>query len=619
MPVIINPELPRRQYSSSNTTTPVTILKSSGDTTDRATEINALLAAGGRVDLGVGVFWVGSSLLLNNKSYLAGAGRGATIIKALPTLTGNIIQTAGLGVSDVYDFGLSAFSLDGNYLSGDWSSSASVINRSLGNCIELQGAGWDVDIECYNTPETAFVARDLMAAVPKSQSTWCRLAIDSRVSGKEGVVLLGTNDYIVPEIFVGLAGMLPRPSSSTTFAVSTRYAGQPVDGVVLDGINVEVGTIHAYACWSGRGFATRNTCRLKVDHLISESNNGQVHLSAGTYGAGIGKLETRNLGVLHPNWTAAIPAYTAPDSRWDVLTVETLAPFSLGDVYIYRNVPMSIQRVVGTLGANLTGDHICGRFFLNNTQTEVSGGPESGGVFKTGDGLRITGKYNDIVVDSRSTRGACITLETTSRANTIRLNIRDNDGRALVLRGNDHKIDGVIYGNIGTANAALYRDAGGTNSYRNSRVDLTLKNCELNIETVGQPATEALNLTVEARSTDIVFTGTALDRNRQQMWRINALFGTAFKTTCGRTKSTTYDETIITEQTITVAHDWLFAPAVEQVSWSLSDSASISNAVVDYIRLNSVDATNLVFKVKLSAPATNGGAANTKLNIQIAP
>jgi hypothetical protein len=591
------------------------------DTTvsDMAPVINAKLLVGEPVLLGKGVYPIGSTLLIQSNTSIFGLGKGVTTLKALPTLTGNVMETAGLQANtDNNDFTLRDFTIDGGYLPGDWNASTPAL-RTTGSGLVVQGYGWDIDIELYNCPEHFFIAEDIVTSIPKSQDNWCRLKLNSRVCGKEGIILYGTNDFIAPELFCGLFGLLPRPEADTTMAVSTRYPTDGyVDGIVLDGINIELGTVHVYAGWSGRGFVTRGTCRLKCEHLISESNNGQVEISSGTYGAGITKLETRNLGVLHPNWTATIPTYTLGDRRWTVLSCASTSPFSLGEVTIYRNVPMTTKRVVGCLGAYLTGFFIKADFICNNTQTEASGGSETGGVFKAGDGIYITGGSNTINVLSRSTKGKLVYLADTSRENLVRVNAKDNEGICVYLAGNNNDVSGIVYGNLGSQ-GALYRDGGATNSYRNSRVNLTMRNCTVFFETLNNPLSEVIDLLIEARSTDIVWQGTAIDRNRSQRWFIDANINNTAVGTRGRTLSTTYSETITTEQTITVAHKWLYAPSVEQVMWSLSDSATISNAVVEYIRLNSIDATNLTFKVKLSTAATNGAAANTKLNVVILP
>jgi hypothetical protein len=586
------------------------------NSTDRSAEIQALIDAGKPVWLGAGTFWLGSTLKIRNGTSLRGLGKGTTVLRALPTLVGNVVETATLGVTDVYDFTVVELTIDGNYLSGDWSASTSTIVRSQGNCIEIQGAGYEVVIECYNAPESFAITRDLMQSVPKSQDTFYILDINARVCGKEGIVMYGTNDGSLPNAFIGLFGLLPYSQASTNFALSTRYSGEPVDGIVLDGVNVEVGRVHAYAGWSGVGLRTRGNCRLAANHIISESNNGQIVLSSGTYGGGIAMTDIRNMGMLHPNWTAAIPVYSGPSERWDGITCYA-SKYNLGNVLVNRTVPSSTKRVLGVLGVNIVGDYVRAAITLSNSLGDASGGAESG-VYKSGGLLLLQGKYSSgISVASQNCRGTLVEFSAASRSNVVTVASNGTEGRGVILRGNSNRVTGSIYGNIGSTNAALYRDGGATNNYRNNAAELTLHNCELNFESFGTPTSERIHLTIEARSTDILMTGTAIDRSRAQDWRWTVVQNNLPLSNIGRVLTTTYDETITTEQTIVVPHLWPYTPSLAQFNPSISDTATISNAVVQYVRPNSVDATNVTLKIKLSAAASNGAAANSLLNISV--
>lgn len=383
------------------------------DTVEIQAAIDAMYSAGGGVVLfSSGTYITSATLIIKSKVLLRGAGRGITTIKLATGSNCDMIKSTGFGtfasLADAgvpKDFGIEALTLNGNYLSEDWNSVTSVVNNSLGYGIKIEGYGFGLDVELYNIPEIGLFTQGEGSPI-KSEEIYSEVQVSGRVFGKEGIVWKGPGDCSLSHAWIGLAGILPFSSGTTTFATSTYYTGDPVDGIVIDSTTIEIGTIHVYASWSGVGFRTRGTVRIEGDHLISESNNGQVWLSSGTYGS-LSNVSLRNLSLYHPSWSASAPSYTAPNPRWDGITCEA-SSFNIGTLKIYRSVT-GIKRVPATIGLVLSGSGCSINMTYRNTSPTDAGDSEYGGRY-SGSPLIVSGSNNCVSITSVNQRGSGISI-----------------------------------------------------------------------------------------------------------------------------------------------------------------------------------------------------------------
>jgi hypothetical protein len=174
------------------------------------------------------------------------------------------------------------------------------------------------------------------------------------------------------------------------------------------------------------------------------------------------------------------------------------------------------------------------------------------------------------------------------------------------------------------------RDAGATNGVRGNHIMGTVSatvTSRVAFQSIqGTPVSEIISIAAVLPSSGVLFAGTGPDHGRAQVWDLTATVGTSRIATnilvqlvgiyTGTPAAGQWDEAITTEQTVVVDHDFPYTPDVKQVQYSISDSATISDGVIQYMRLNSISATQLTFKIKMSSAAT-GAQANTRLNIRI--
>jgi len=490
--------------------------------------INALSATGGGVlEFPAGTFLISAPITLKSNVKLVGKGYGVTVIKLTNGANCDLVVTEGFGtfasLQDVgvpKDFGIEKLTIDGNYLASDWNSATNTINNTTGYGLKVEGFGFTVDVELYNIPEVGIRIKGESSA-PATQDIYSHVSVFGRVFGKEGLIMTGPNDIIIDKAWLGLCGILPRPTADTTFATSTEYVGETVDGIVIDDANVELGDIHVYACWSGRGLRTRNTVRLEGSHLISESNNGQIDFSANTYGS-IGTVSVRNLSMLHPNWSAAKPTYTGPDSRWDAFTCAASA-YNVGSLKINRTIT-GTSRIAGTNGLVLSGAGCQINLTYNNSSPTDASDPEFGGRY-TGQPVLLSGQGNTVVASVCNPRGAVLV---SGNQNVVNAALISPVGFGVRCSGNQNLIGATcqsqtqdggsgsafsnegsnnIWNTSGLSNAVPFASSvglgrvGGTNVYGSTRsftittdaITVTTFDSQISVDTEAAAATDDLS------------------------------------------------------------------------------------------------------------------------------
>lgn len=485
--------------------------------------------------------------------------------------------------NDVDNVILLKVQFNGNYFTDgtQWNDSSPILGNTSGDLVKVRGRGLIFDLYIYNTPGVGFYSDDTAPENTAAITPLNFIALEGKDYGKEGAILKGPNDWILGKCFLGRAGILPRPSAESSIAMSTEYPGEAVDGLVLDGINVEIqGPVHVYANWSGTGFRTRNTVRLTcANPVISESCRAQVNISEGTYGSC--DFDIRNLSLVHPNWSATIPTYSFPDAEFDGCTINALQDF-ISMVTCKRTIT-AFTRVIGTTACVVNGAPEV-KFNYSNSNAP-SGDPEFGSRY-SGRGIAFFGN------------NGC----------NARVNGRASNGELLHVAGFSANIDFSAY----DCSKALVRDSVG-NSKRGNNIKGTIRRCDIGFESIGTPTSENISLTMELESPEVPFIGDPLNVfSRMQVWDISATVSGTRVGTRGR-YSAALDETTDAEQLIVIPHNFLFTPYRHQVALSIYDPA-IPSANLDYYRIHDIDATNLTVKVKFSVAGPSG---DTQLIAQI--
>lgn len=476
-------------------------------------------------------------------------------------------------------------------VSDEWRSEPVTLDAADGTGTGAYGtayltSGGAVQYVIVESPGSGYTAGETVNIVPRTAGG----------TGATGTVTISNGNFVTCTVTAGGSGFVNRT---------------PCDGVVFEDVNLEVGTIHVYGCFSGTGFRTRNgfrsggtagACRLEANHIISESNQQQVHLDTGTYGM-ISVLSVRNLSLVHPNRTS-VPSYVGPNRGLDVVRIDCRG-FSVGSLQVFRNAASNGKRITGAPGLIVNGDNNVIALAYRN-MNPVSGDPEFGsGVPLAGDAIHVFGYSNviDAALDSVNGNGIKVT------GGSNRITFTDQDGRG---------------------GYAVGRDAGATNGVRSNHISGSVwatQTSRVAFQSIqGTPVSEIISIAATLPSGGTLFSGTGPDHGRAQSWDLTATVGTTRVATKIKTQltgifggvptATQFDESSTAEQTCTVAHNFAYTPDVRQVQWSLSDSATISDGIIQYCRLNSIDATNLTFKIRMSTAAT-GAQANTRVNIWI--
>ena len=397
-------------------------------------------------------YYLHSGLTIKTNTVIRGAGQGLTTLKLKngsnkDTFLSENFATGG----HIYYFRISDLTIDGGYLDNpswatdtslaqgsaidnvNWTVGTNVIANSLGSGIKFIGYGHKIEnIEIKNCAEN-FIFIDNPISYPRNKDRYGYIKnINAFVCGKEGIVYKSSGDAYMYDIVLGLAGILPRPTSDTVLPVSTLYPTENgVHGILFDTANVELHNLHVFACWAGTGIKSIGTCRLHGSNITSEANRSQIHLSNKTYGYFSG-VSTRNIGLLHPNWAGTIPTITVADPRYDAITIESDAGFLISNLVIFRTTTLSpVKRVVGARDLILTSAservNINGLVFSNSTAP--AGDPEGG------------------------TRFSSYTIEINGQEHIISsIGAKYAVGDVMTLNGSYCRLNGVITGQTQTVN-----------------------------------------------------------------------------------------------------------------------------------------------------------------------
>lgn len=551
---------------------------------------HANLSGGGAVYLNSGVYMI-SGLTMRSRVSLIGKGQDLTELRMI--VGSNQDAIVGVNIESVT---LKDLRINGQYLLGEYNEPDVDVGNSMGGGINWSAAAFVLDdVIITNIAGIGLLSEP--PTVEQSQYTLQLTIIDCIVGicGKEGIIIrggfgVGNGDWLLRRAWVGLCGLLPRPLAHTQIAMSDYYPDDPCDGIVIHRANIECGDIHTFANWSGCGFRTRDICRLtKGGRIISESNRSQVQIDDGAYGSAF--FDVRFLGTLHPNWSAAIPAYVQPMAEFDGVTINASKRFRC-EVTIRNIIHPATPRVTGVTGVHVTSSACVNMLYSNSVG--LPGDPEAGEFF-AGDALLYTGAGASIEAD-----------------------VEDCNGHAIHVKGESGDINFAVKTNK-SGGAALHRDSNDNTKFANN-IRGTVHRSALAFLSTGTPAIEQISLTVNAVGLgETVFNGDPPSLGRNALWHINAAIsedGLETRST-ERKFSVQLDASTTDPQTIVVEHEFLYTPSIRQVYISISDGATPTSAVLQYIVANDIDDTNLTIAYKYSTPDLSGAANNIFANILI--
>jgi len=538
--------------------------------TDDTAAIQAAIDAGGNIFIPSGVYKV-SQLTLKTGVYISGAGYDITVIDQIIGTNDDVIVSYGFGATDIKNCGITNLELNGNYFTSAWNAATGTLGNTSGGGLKLQAYSCVIDIGIRNVAGIGAYFAEPNSSESSSESDYIStVSIVGKDFGKEGIVIEGPNDWILDKAWIGRAGITPRPIADTAFNTSTLYSGEKVDGIVIDGANIEIGDVHVYACWSGCGFRTRNTVRLtKGGRVISESNNSQVRLSENTYGSGF--FDVRNLSLYHPNYTGTVPSYTSPNPEWDAVTIDA-GDFS-GEVVVKRTITAT-TRVVGTLGVVVNNRASIKMRYANSGAP--SGDTEFGSDY-SGDALWVTG--GGVGAIATALNGGANIDATINRCN----------GNGVSVFGEASTVRAVITNNSG--GYAILRDSQG-NSMRGNNITASIHNSTIGFHSTGTPMSEIVNISMELDSPDLPFSGDNPDTYRGQIWNISASVDN-IETSTEKFYKANLDSTTTTDQAVLITHDFLYTPAVQECQISLYMPDGTSPARLDYLGIESISSTEV--------------------------
>ena len=520
----------------------------------------------GQLPLVSGVYWKGCGFGVTIITQADGSNKDIVISENFNSLTGN-----GPLINAPINFGAVNITIDGNYLDDYLLASGggnTTVNNTIGYGVKIFCSKFKIDLEIVNCPQVGFYseAYDYTGYNYEQDST---IRLQGRVYGKEGFVFRGPADINIEHVYMGCAGWLATNTlRQSSVVMSDIFPGEPVHVMVSDESIVtgsnrynghhEFGIIHLYGNYSGYGYKTINTGRLKGSHLICENCRGGAYFGTRVWGE-ISILECHSNGRNPSSLVGTLEIFPDIDN------------YSLQSFSFNSTVRRSQMEATTYIGLRSSGKQTSCKinFFQIGTLTGTS------------QVANITGQDSnyDIVLSGVS-------------------------GNAVTYAGINNRIS-VNGSDMSTGNLVT-RTAGASSQNRNNNVVINARNVANVLYLDGLVSTESIKIVAELGSGQTITAGSSIDMVGRGISldiaaRVNGVLATSYDV--GKTN---LDNTVTTEQTITVNHNYFQTPDAAQISFNLYDPSPTYAGAMQYLYLQSITATQLTFVYKLSSIGTGG-------------
>lgn len=502
-------------------------------------------------------------------------GAGLTIYKTedFDTLTGvGPLANAPYGFAVVNGF------VDGNWLADFASASIggdTTYNNTAGYGFQIFGSQYDIDVTLDNCAQVGFYTEAVDYTDFDIEQS-CNVRLRGRCFGRECVISRGPADICWDKVFLGCpAWAATDEERQADIVLSEVYTDviTPVHAFVSDEEDVgsdsyhghhEFGMMHLYGNYSGYGYYCKNTGRLKGDHLVVENCRGGFYNDTRTWG-GIAMLECHNNGRQPSNYSGSSLV-----KMYDIFD-QSLQGFNIRAVVRRTITQQDEYTAYRTTGKN---GHLQLDYFVSGSDTEGAS----------------TGNMAEILSESK----------------TVDINCVNTTGNAVYVEGIANKI--TVNSRNHTSGAVVYRVAGSTNGNLANHITLNGQDCDALIYLDNLVTVEQWNITGFLVSGQTIYESgsTELDMyNRAVVNNLSVRIDNVSYSNrdVGRVN---LDNTLTTAQTITVSHTYFQTPDPAQVNFNLYDPSPDYTGAMEYIYLQSVSATELVFTYKLASIGTDG-------------
>lgn len=542
---------------------------------------------GGQLRYGRGKFKVETaSLRLATLVVHECAGFGITTFFAAPGSNLDVFKSddfdtlTGVGpiTAAPYGYGVMNATIHGNHLDLgiDWASSwrtSNTILNSSGCGVKAFGTRGKFRLEVFNVADNA-IYHEAIGAQFDNSVAGVQIWLDGRISGQEGIIMRGPGDSSLDFVAFGLCGVLPLSQRASTGSLSSKiYPAEQVHGLVIDNEGVyeghcEVTRVHLYAVSFGYGIKTLGVCRINALHMATDNCLGGFGLSDSTHGF-IQLAEARGNGRQ--------PAgYTGPP----------ITP--LPDLLLANGGIWSMEIHIKTARYAPSGNDA-------NYAVQVSGSNNLLSITRQGqtqgNGLPLLSPFLKVSGDN----------------NNISFTCKRQRGNAVYLSGNTNNIRGTVSQLY--EGAVLTRDTTAGKPCFGNSVDITAEQIQLSgtgFNAVGVASSENIRLLLSGTAGYTKFTGAPMAAvNRAVVWAVMALDGSSIN---GKSTEDYLEVTVPLTPisgTITVGHNFLYAPDPLQVTPHLRFPGALPDQVL-HVGVVSADATNVVFSYRWVALPSSG-------------
>lgn len=534
--------------------------------TDDAAAINVGLAMSARLGVAlyqsVGTSMYGSVINFPDGAKWVGNNYGS-VVKKLSTYNGAALKTANFdsltGTSDAFAAGVpERVYIDGIRFEGNYQNTArTAYTQASGDGLKFFCRKLHLRANVFNMQGIgAFIECPSGNGPTPLQPGFSReaeIVIYTHQTQYEGVVWKGPPDVHIGWILAADAGsrivadqLNGKVSSPTYGAVN----GGQTFCVVFDGKGGEVGDVHAFGNFAGGGIDWRGGGRINANLLMAESCNfGGINITGAASGI-ISKLDVHRTGGFSGDSTADFVYSGTGNNNYGL---------EIGVCALYR------QDAANTGSRN---------------------------------GLEITGDFIDIgtlKVDLGSTSTAGHGL------------VIDNDSAQWVtIRGGEiARCKGTAPD--GLASSGIYRKTTGNGS--SVKIDCSVRDCDVAFRSTGTPRVERIDVQFFLGAGQLPFAGDARTQLGQE-WNIRGVVDGVQKVSRFMGVTASFVANITTKQTLTVAHNLIYAPPFGKYhpTGLVDTPTSLTDGAVAFINATSADATNITIEFKMATANSSDSA-----------
>lgn len=161
------------------------------------------------------------------------------------------------------------------------------------------------------------------------------------------------------------------------------------------------------------------------------------------------------------------------------------------------------------------------------------------------------------------------------------------------------------YDNVGTC-IGLRTNTSGAKSYND--INVHIRNCTTLFRNNAAGSHNSYNIMLQTLAGQTAFSGSAPNSNKTEKWRVGGVDGSGANIfSINRLKATGFDVSTTGLKTISINHNLITTPTIEDIQLTEVLASSVNDYELDYVRVNGVSSTQITIAVFVRTASTTAG------------